>query len=97
MDVTLPVGTVDETLGRVCIRSRTEDEADYRLRQRTSILEQEDLSVGELIEMERLEFLHGCVNALRANQLVVLFSERIPSPSWYIFLKTFAEIVRHTI
>lgn len=44
MDGTRLIDTVDETLGCVCLRLSTDDEAGHSLRRGTGILEQEGLS-----------------------------------------------------
>lgn len=48
MEVIRPIGTVDETIGGVCLRWSTVDEVDHSRRRGTRILEKEGLPVEGL-------------------------------------------------
>lgn len=52
---------------------------DRRLRQRTGILEQGCIRVGEYFGMERLEAVKGYLNVLGAKHAIAPVSEKLPS------------------
>lgn len=56
------------------------------MKQITSTLDREDLSVGVWFSMEHFESLLGCVNVLKVKHAVELFTEKISWPlrSYYV-------------
>lgn len=77
MQVTYPVGTVDEAFECVCLSKSTE-RLDHNRRQRNGSCEQGGLRLAERLEMKCLETIQDYVNKLKENYVTASFSERIP-------------------
>lgn len=77
MELTRPIGMVDETLRSVRIRCITDGEAIYRLRQGTDSLEKGDLII-RVFYMEIVRFIQGFLTALTGKLANTASTNRIP-------------------
>lgn len=83
------IDVVDETLLCAGLKCSTADVVDHSLILKNASLEREGLSVGDPIDVERLQVLQVFLSVLRANHAITEFKERIPWPRRRFYLNMF--------
>lgn len=95
MELTHWIDIWDKTVGRVCLRCKTDGEANHRLRQGTGNLKQRSKGVEKSSGTRDLHTLYSYVNIPKANHAFKPFTERRPWSLQRFYLKGFLLIASY--